>query len=451
MKITQSKEKDLMATLTVEVKLEDYAEKVEKVLKDYQKTAQMPGFRKGKTPMTMINKKYKKSIVFDEVNKLIQDELYKYITNKKINVLGSPLPIEQNDIDWENTKDFKFKYEIGVSPKFDVNITSKDKLNYFKIKADSKLVDNYCNDIAKRYGKMSNPEVSIEGDLIFCIINQLDLEGNIILNGINNEATVSMDHIADKKIKKEFIGITKGDIITLDVKKAFLNQTDLAAMLNVETSVISNLSSHDFSFTVKNINRIEPAKLNIELFDKVYGKGKIKTLKEFKNKVKLEVESQFVAESDRMLKNDIVIYFIDKFKLSLPNNFLKRWLVKTSKQPITMEILDKEYDLYSKSLQWKLIENKILENYKITVSEDDVIAHAKQLIAIQMKQYGQPEGDDNQLTNIANNILKNEEEKKKIYDQVFDLRTLTVYKEKFNLKEKSISYDDFVKLASEKS
>ena len=260
-----------------------------------------------------------------------------------------------------------------------------------------------------------------------------------------------MDHIADKKIKKQFIGIKKGDIITLDVNKAFLNQTDLAAMLNVESSIISNLSSHDFSFTVKNINRLEPAKLNIELFDKVYGKGKTKTLKEFKNKVKLEVESQFIVESDRMLKNDVVTYFIDKFKLSLPNNFLKRWLVKTSKQPITMEILDKEYNLYSKSLQWQLIENKILENYKITVSEDDIIAHAKQLVAIQMKQYGQPEGDDNQLTNIANNILKNEEEKKKIYDQVFDLRTLTVYKEKFNLKEKSISYDDFVKLASEKS
>lgn len=440
-----------MAILTVEVKAEDYAEKVAKVLKDYQKKVQIPGFRKGKTPMGIISKKYKKSIVFDEVNKLIQDELYKYITNKKVKVLGSPLPVEKEQIDWENSEEFKFNYEIGISPEFDVNITSNDKLNYFKIKADSKLVDSYCNDIAKRYGKMSNPNISIEGDLIYCVINQLDSDGKIISNGINNEATVSMDHIADKKIKQQFIGLKTGDVLNIDVKKAFLNKTDLAAMLNIDHSVLYNLSSNEFSFTVKKINRLEPAKLNIELFDKIYGKGKIKNVKEFKDKVKSEVENQFVVESDRMLKNDVVTYFIDKFKLDLPNDFLKRWLVKTSKQPITMEMLDKEYDLYSKSLQWQLIENKILENYKIKILEDDILDHAKKLIGIQMKQYGPPEGDDTQLTDIANNILKNKEERKKIYDQVFELRTLAVYKEKFNLKEKSISYNDFVKLASEKS
>ena len=450
MKLTQSKAKDLMATITVEVKGADYSERVEKVLKGYRKTAEIPGFRKGKTPMGIINKKYRTSVIIEEVNKMLQDELYKHITAEKVRVLGSPMPIDEKPIDWQNDEDFTFEYEVGLAPEFDVKITAKDKLNYYKIKADSKLVDGYCNDIAKRYGKMSNPEASVEGDLIFCTIEQLDVDGIVMDNGIKNDATVAMDYIADKKIKKQFIGVKTDDLITVNVMKAFTNHSDLGAMLNVDHAAIHNLTSEEFQFTVKNVNRLEPAELNVELFDKVYGPGVIKNEKEFKAKVKSEAEAQFVGESDRMLKNDVVTYFIDKLKLAMPNDFLKRWLVQTSEQPITMEMLETEYDMYAKSLQWQLIENKILENHSIKVTQDDVLAHTKVLISAQMKQYGQPEGDDKQLTDIATNILKNEEERKKIYDQIFDERTLAVYKENFKLTEKSVSYDEFVKLASGK-
>jgi trigger factor len=450
MNIKQSKTKDLMAVISVEVSVNDYSEKVEKALQGYRKTAEIPGFRKGKVPMGIINKKYRTSIVVDEVNKLLQDELYKYITSEKIRVLGSPMPLDTNDVDWEKTDDFIFKYEIGLAPDFEVKITSKDKLNYYKIKADSKLVDGYCDDIAKKYGKMSNPEVSVDGDLVFCIIEQLDQNGGVLSNGIKHEATVSMDFISDSKIKNKFIGLKANSFLTVNVLKAFTNHADLAAMLNVEQVALNSLVSEEFKFTVKNINRLEPASLDIDLFDKVYGAGSVKTVKEFKSKVKNEAETQFISESDRMLKNDVVTYFIDKLKLKMPDEFLKRWLLKTSEQPITIEVLDKEYDMYAKSLRWQLIENKVMEIFNVKVTQDDVLAHAKKLIGIQMKQYGQPEGDDKQLTDIANNILKNEEERKKIYDQIFDERTLKVYKENFKLTEKSISYDQFVKLASEK-
>ena len=450
MNIKQSKTKDLMAVISVEVSVNDYSEKVEKALQGYRKKAEIPGFRKGKVPMGIINKKYRTSIVVDEVNKLLQDELYKYITSEKIRVLGSPMPLDTNEVDWEKTDDFIFKYEIGLAPDFEVKITSKDKLNYYKIKADSKLVDGYCNDIAKKYGKMSNPEVSVDGDLVFCIIEQLDQNGGVLSNGIKHEATVSMDFISDSKIKNKFIGLKANSFLTVNVLKAFTNHADLAAMLNVEQVALNSLVSEEFKFTVKNINRLEPASLDIDLFDKVYGAGSVKTVKEFKSKVKNEAENQFISESDRMLKNDVVTYFIDKLKLKMPDEFLKRWLLKTSEQPITIEVLDEEYDMYAKSLQWQLIENKVMEIFSIKVTQDDVLAHAKKLIGIQMKQYGQPEGDDKQLTDIANNILKNEEERKKIYDQIFDERTLKVYKENFKLTEKSISYDQFVKLASEK-
>ena len=450
MKITQSKAKDLMATITVELVAADYTEKVDKVLKDYRKTADVPGFRKGKTPMAIINKKYRTSVIVEEVNKLLQDELYKHISAEKVRVLGSPMPIDETPIDWENTEDFTFQYEVGLAPEFDVKITAKDKLNYYKIKADAKLVDGYCTDIAKRYGKMSNPEVSVEGDLIFCAIAQLDVDGNVMSNGISNEATVAMEYIADAKIKKQFVGVKKDDVLKVNVMKAFTNHSDLGSMLNVSHDALHNLTSEEFQFTVKNINQLAPAELTTELFDKVYGEGTIKDVKEFKAKVQAEAEGQFVGESDRMLKNDIVTYFIEKLKLQMPDDFLKRWLVQTSEQPITMEMLATEYDMYAKSLQWQLIENKILENYEVKVTQEDVLNQTKKLIGSQMKQYGQPEGDDAQLTDIATNILKNEEERKKIYDQIFDERTLVVYKENFKLTEKNVTYDEFVKLASGK-
>jgi trigger factor len=450
MKLTQSKAKDLMATITVELVAADYSEKVEKILKDYRKTADVPGFRKGKTPMAIINKKYRTSVIVEEVNKLLQDELYKHISAEKVRVLGSPMPIDETPIDWENTEDFTFQYEVGLAPEFDVKITAKDKLNYYKIKADAKLVDGYCTDIAKRYGKMSNPEVSVEGDLIFCAISQLDVDGNVMSNGISNEATVAMEYIADAKIKKQFVGVKKDDVLKVNVMKAFTNHADLGSMLNVSNDALHNLTSEEFQFTVKNINQLAPAELTTELFDKVYGEGKVKDVKEFKAKVQEEAEGQFVGESDRMLKNDIVTYFIEKLKLQMPDDFLKRWLVQTSEQPITMEMLATEYDMYAKSLQWQLIENKILENYEVKVTQEDVLNQTKKLIGSQMKQYGQPEGDDAQLTDIATNILKNEEERKKIYDQIFDERTLVVYKENFKLTEKNVTYDEFVKLASGK-
>ena len=450
MKLTQSKAKDLMATITVEVAAADYTEKVDKVLKDYSKTADVPGFRKGKTPMGIINKKYRTSVIVEEVNKLLQDELYKHISAEKVRVLGSPMPIDETPIDWENNEDFTFQYEVGLAPDFDVKITAKDKLNYYKIKADTKLVDGYCTDIAKRYGKMSNPEVSVEGDLIFCAIAQLDVDGNVMSNGISNDATVAMEYIADAKIKEQFVGVKKDDVLKVNVMKAFTNHSDLGSMLNVSHDALHNLTSEEFQFTVKNINQLAPAELTSELFDKVYGEGTVKDVKEFKAKVQEEAEGQFVGESDRMLKNDIVTYFIEKLKLQMPDDFLKRWLVQTSEQPITMEMLATEYDMYAKSLQWQLIENKILENYEAKVTQDDVLNQTKKLIGSQMKQYGQPEGDDAQLTDIATNILKNEEERKKIYDQIFDERTLVVYKENFKLTEKNVTYDEFVKLASGK-
>ena len=450
MKITQNNINDLQAELKVVITPEDYQEKVDKELKNYRKNAEIPGFRKGKVPMSVINKKYRIPVLVDQVNKLLQEDLYKYISSEKVKVLGSPMPKDSQQVDWENTSTFTFEFEIGLSPDLDVKITKKDKVKYYQIQADNKLVDNYANDIAKRYGAMSKPEISEEGDLVFCEIVQIDVDGNVMENGVRNEATVSMDFISDKKIKKQFIGVTEGDSFTVNVMKAFTNHTDLSSMLNITHDQLHDLSSEDFQFTVKNVSRIKPSEMNQELFEKVYGKDSVKTEKEFKAKIKDEAERSFVPESDRMLKNDVVTYLIDKIKFDMPDEFLKRWLVHTSEKKVTLEQIESEYDMYSKSLRWQLIENNILENYNVKVSTEEVENHTKSLITMQMQQYGQPVPQEDKMNEIVASILKKEDERKKIYDQLYDVKSLEVYKENFKLTEKAISYDDFVKLASEK-
>ena len=450
MKITQNNINDLQAELKVVITPEDYQEKVDKELKNYRKNAEIPGFRKGKVPMSVINKKYRIPVLVDQVNKLLQEDLYKYISSEKVKVLGSPIPKDSQQIDWENTSTFTFEFEIGLSPDLDVKITKKDKVKYYQIQADNKLVDNYANDIAKRYGAMSKPEISEEGDLVFCEIVQIDVDGNVMENGVRNEATVSMDFISEKKIKKQFIGVKEGDSFTVNVMKAFSNHTDLSSMLNITQDQLHDLSSEDFQFTVKNVSRIKPSEMNQELFEKVYGKDSVKTEKEFKERIKDEAERSFVPESDRMLKNDVVTYLIDKIKFDMPDEFLKRWLVHTSEKKVTLEQIESEYDMYSKSLRWQLIENNILENYNVKVSTEEVENHTKSLITMQMQQYGQPVPQEDKMNEIVDSILKKEDERKKIYDQLYDVKSLEVYKENFKLTEKAISYDDFVKLASEK-
>lgn len=450
MKITQGKAKNMMTTIKIEVTESDYSEKVTDILKRYRKDAVVPGFRKGKTPMSIIEKQYKTSVVVDEVNKLLQDSLYKHITENKVKVLGSPMPLSDNEIDWKNNSDFIFEYEVGLAPEFDVKISKKDKLDFYKIEADKKLVDNYCNDIAKRYGKMSNPSKSIAGDLVYCLIQQLDSNGNIDSSGISNEATVSIDTIKEKKYQKMFIGVEPDVKFNLNVKKVFSNKSDLSAMLKISQGELENLSNDLFEFTIIRINRLAPAVFDNELFNKVYPDGKIKNLKEFKNKIKEEAEKSFEVESDRMLKNDVVLYLVDKIKFDLPDEFLMKWLVKSSEKPLTIDQVKQDYPQYSKSLKWQLIENKILEEHKLKVDNDDLINFTKEIVKKQMQQYGQAISDDKQIADIAENILKNEDERKRISNQLFDEKTLVIYKELFKLNQKSISYDDFVKLASEK-
>ncbi len=446
MNITQESINDLNAILKVEVSEKDYEAKVQKVIVNYRKTASVPGFRKGKVPMGQIKKMIGKSVLIDEVNKLLQESIYNHITENKVEVLGNPLPLT-NEVDWDNAKDFTFKYEMGLAPKFKVNLDKKGKFEFLKIIADKKMVDHYVKDMAKRYGKMTQPVKSEKTDLMMGEFVQLDSDGNILEGGINHVASVALDIIKDKKAQKVLVGLAEGDVVKLRLNKNFSN--DVHHMLNIKKEELETLDA-DFNFTVNKISRMDPAELNQELFDKTFGKDSVKSEKDFRAKIKEEVEKSFISESNNKLKNDIILYLIKKTKMSLPDAFLKKWLVTTNEKGLTKEQVEDEYEQYSKSLKWQLIENKIIKEYNLEVKNEDVLAHAKELIISNFTQYGQPAPEDKKLEEIATQVLTNEDERKKIYNQLYDIKTMALYKEKFTLKDKKVTYDEFVKLATEK-
>tara|TARA_Y100001978_G_scaffold203321_1_gene228230 strand:- start:188 stop:1525 length:1338 start_codon:yes stop_codon:yes gene_type:complete len=445
MNITQERIDDLNALLKVRVSAADYQEKVDAVIQKYRKTANIPGFRKGKVPVGQIKKMYGKAILVEEVNKLIQEGIYNYITENKVEVLGNPLPTT-TEVDWNNASDFDFEFEMGLSPTFELKMDKKSKFDYLKIEADKKMVDHYITDMAKRYGSMTNPEKSEKTDLMMGEFTQLDAEGNVLEGGINHTASVALDVVSDKKAQKALTGVAQDEEVVVKITNEF--SSDVAHMLNISKEDAENLNS-DFRFTVKSINRMTPAEMNQELFDKVFGKDAVKNKKEFKAKIKEEVEKSFVGESDNKLKNDVILHLIEKVKLELPDTFLKKWLVQTNENGLTAQQVEAEYEQYSKSLKWQLIENKIIKDNELEVKHEDVIAHTKELILQNFAQYGQPAPEDKKLDEIAAQVLTNEEERKKVYNQLYDAKTLELYKAKFKLTEQTVTYDEFVKLASE--
>ena len=450
MNISQEKVDDLNAIIKIEVKQADYQEKVDKVMNTHRKNANIPGFRKGHVPMGMIKKQVGITVIVDEINKVLSASLQNYIKEQDLNVLGNPLPKldEQNSIDWTNQKDFEFNYVVGIAPEFKVDVISKLKVDYYKIKVADKDVDKYITDVAKRYGKMSNPDVATAADMLFGKFEELDGTGNLKEDGISHNSMIIIGAVTDKKVQKGFVGAKSADSFDIDPKIVSPSPTDQAAAIGVDVATLATVISK-FKFTVDKINKIIPADLDQELFDKVYGPGVVADEKAFRTKVSEELGKGFSADADRKLKADIQDKLIEKVKLKLPDAFLKRWIRESNEKPISAEQIELEYDNYAKGLQWQLIENKLIQANDIKVSHAEVIEHTKGLLLQQMAGMGLPNNNDDELTETANRVLQNQEEAKNLYMMMYDTRLLKVYKEEVKLKEKEISYEDFVKLAYE--
>ena len=438
---------ELNAVLKVKVGPEDYQARVDSALKEYQKKANIPGFRPGKVPAGMIKKMYGKSILVDEINKLLSDSLHKYLTESKLEVLGNPLPKmdEHQTIDWKNQQNFEFLYDLGLAPNFKVELSTKDKFNYKTVIIDDSLINKSINDIAKRYGQMTNPEVSEEDDVFFGDFVEMAEDNTIIPGGVFKSSSVAIERIKNETLKNSFIGLKKGDKIIIDAKKINENPIDFSTMLGIDKEKAETIKSN-FQFSVTNISRMQAAELNQEFFDKVYGPGKTNGIEEFKSKIKEEMAAMFIGDSDRMFYNDVVEALMNKINIALPDAFLKRWLIAANEKPITMEQVNTEYDSYTKGLKWQLIENKIIKDNQISVTKEDVIEHAKGLIQQQYSKYNSSEMGEDEMTKTLDKILSNQEEAKKLYEKLYNLKVMNLFKTKFTVENKDVNYDEFYKI-----
>ncbi|MDO3628265.1 trigger factor [Mucilaginibacter sp. BT774] len=444
MNISQEKIDSLNAVVTINIKPEDYQPRVEKAIKDHAKKAKIPGFRPGMVPPAHIKKMYGKSILVDEVNNLLSDTLNNYINEQQLEVLGQPLPKmdDSKQYNWDFADDFEFNYEVGLAPAFEVDFSSKDKVTQYVIKADKETLEARIKNIRKSYGKMTNPDVSADGDVLYAELVQLSPDGSVFEGGVTNTTSIRLDQVQDEKIKKSLIGLKKGDEVTLDIQKAYNNDaTRIAAILKVDDETAAELKSN-FRLTVKNVNRLEESDLNQEFFDKLFGEGTVTTEEEFRNKITEEVEAMFAQDSERKLQNDLYKLAIDKATFQLPDEFLKRWL-KATNEKLTEEELTGGYDDFAKNLKWTLLENKIIKDNKIEIKYEEVFAAAKQRLDAQFRMYSPQPLSEEQLGQYTVQYLQNRDEANKIFEEVKAVKALDYLKSVVTLENKEVDAKDF--------
>lgn len=436
MDITKEQIDDLNAIVKVAITKDDYSDKVAKILNDYRRTANIPGFRKGHVPMGLVKKQYGKAVLVDEVNKLLQESLNKYLTEEKLDVLGNPLPKAQDDLDWDN-EDFSFEFELGLAPEFNVELKTKKPITHYKLVADDKMVDEQIDSIAKQYGKLiSQDEVSEDSEVTGTFTNEEE--------GIENKATLSLDKIKGKRNLNKFIGAKVGDTLELKTKNLFEDDHDLMSSLKVDHDQAHDLEI-DVNFTIEEANKREAAELNQELFDKLFGEGVVTSTEELRAKIKEDAEKQFVQQSDQQLLNDITEKLIEDTKFDLPAEFLKKWIQATGEDELSIEQAGEEYEKSEKGLRYQLIEGKIIKDNDVQIAYEELKDYAKKYVGMQMAQFGQTNPDESVLEDIAGRVLSNQEEAKRLSEQLMSEKLINVYKEKANLKVKEMSFENFVK------
>ena len=436
MNITRENVDALNAVVKVDIAKEDYSGKVEKILADYRKTANIPGFRKGHVPMGMVKKQYGKAVLVDEVNKLLQDALNKYLTEEKLDVLGQPLPRPQDDINWD-TDGFSFEFELGLAPEFEVNLKGKKAITQYHIVADDKMIDEQIERIQKQYGKLVSQDIVVKDSEITGVYKNEEKE-------IDNTVTLTLDKFKGKATEKQFIGAKTGDVITLKTKGLYDDEHELMTALKLSHDDVHDLDI-EVNFTITEINERELADLDQDLFDKLFGKDTVTTVTELKTKIKEDAEKQFVQQADQKLLNDVTEYLVENTKFDLPAEFLTKWMQTAGEKEMDAVQAREEYEKSEKSLRYQLIEGKLITDNDVQVTMDDIKNHAREMIKGQMAQFGQMNPSDKELDDIAARVLSNQDEARRISEQLISQKLLAVYKEKANIKVKELSYEKFVK------
>ncbi|MHB1106579.1 MAG: trigger factor [Lutibacter sp.] len=436
MNITKENIDALNAVVKVEISAADYQEKVAKILMDYRKKAYVPGFRKGQVPMGMVKKQYGKSIMIDEVNKLLQEALNNFLIEEKLDILGNPLPKMEEEFSWDKD-DYVFEFELGLAPEFEVNLDAKNKVTQYNIVADKELLKKEVENIRKRFGKLVPKDVVEEG---------VNIAGTFVNEEkeINKKSTISLESIKGKANQQKLLGKKVGDVVELNTKGLFDDDHKLMGALGLSHDEIHGIEI-PVTFTIEEINANELAEINQELFDKIFGADVVKSEAELKAKIKEDAEKQFQTQADQQLLNAVTEYLVENTKFDLPAAFLKKWMVVAGEKPMTPEDASEEYEKSEKGLRYQLIEGKILKDNKLQVTFDELKDFTKGFVKIQMAQYGQLNPEEKELDDIVQRVLSNQDEAKRLQEQLVSQKLLNFYKEKMTFKTKEVNYEEFVK------
>ena len=435
MKITINKLNKVSGIISVQIEKKDYEGKVIELLKSYSKTAKIPGFRKGFVPMGLIKKQYGNAVKVDEINKLLDSSLKKYINENKLDILGGPIPKTDNEIDWDSEL-INFDFEIGYSPEFKINFKPKKPIIKYEVKADKKMIDNQLKNIQSRYGKLvSKIKIDKTSEITALFKSEDDI--------INNSSMFKIETLKPSFAKK-LIGLKVGDVVSQNASKIFREEQDLSRNIKIELSKAKEYKNN-LVITIEEINERELADLNQELFDKVFVKNSVKNIAEMKRKLGDDFVKQFQTQVDQKLMNDTIEYLIDSTKVNLPSDFLIKWMKLNSEKKISIDEAKIEYEKSEKGMKYQLIESKIIIDNNLQVNFEDLKAFTTDLIKNQMKQYGQVIPEDKELDGIIARVMSNKDEIKRLTEQLTSKRMLDFFKENFNYKIKKVTYDEYIK------
>ena len=450
MKISFENPDKVNGLLTITVEEADYQASVEKTLKDYRKKANYPGFRPGMVPMGLIKKQYGASAKMDAINKLIGEQIYKYMQDNKIQMLGEPLPSEKQEAqDLEKPAPYTFAFDIAVAPEFKIELNGHNKIDHYTIIVDDALIDRQVEMFTSRNGTYEKAESYEENDMLKGDLRELDEKGNTKEDGITVEAaSILPNYIKDEAQKALFNGAKLGDIITLNVSKAFESEAEIASLLKVERDRVKDIKS-DFSYQITDIQRYKKHPVDQELFDSLFGKDTVKSEKEFREKIAEGLKEQLAVDADYKFILDVRAYCEKKVgKLEFPDALLKRIMLNNNKDK-GEEFVEKNYEQSIKELTWHLIKEQLVADNQIKVNDEDVLNAAKETARVQFAQYGMNNVPDEYVENYAKEILKKRENVDGLVDRAVDIKLTDALKKVVKLNEKEISLDDFNKMMSE--
>ena len=437
MKITLNKKNKLTGIITIEINKDDYEQNVNDVLKRYSKTAKIPGFRKGFVPIGLVKKQYGNAVKVDEINKLLDSSLKKYIQDEKLDILGGPIPHMDNDINWDS-EIINFDFEIGYTPEFKINLKPKKPILKYEVKADKKMVDGQIKNIQSQYGKLiSKPKVENN--------SEITANFNCATDEINNSSMFKTESLKPSFLKR-IIGLKVGNELTEIGSKIFKENYELSRNLKIELEKAKKFKS-EVSIKIEEINEREMADLDQDLFDKVFGKNSVKSVTEMKNKLSEDFVKQFQNQVDQKLMNDTIEYLIESTKINLPSEFLIKWMKLSSENKISIDEAKSEYEKSEKGMKYQLIESKIIIDNDLQVNFEDLKSFTTDLIKNQMLQYGQAIPDEKEVDGIVARVMSNKDEIKRLTEQLTSSRILNFFKDNFNYKTKKVSYDEYIKEA----